>query len=682
MRMLIRIAAIPIVLAICLLWSAAALAAPLASDTLTSTTSTAHPAAAATPQKNTLSDFAARNQQKDTVKTAVDTTKVPERIAPVAKSYVTSTDVDISFGNRIDIATNAGKGWTLTNSVSIDRRQYRQRKLQDLSESFLNQAAKLQPGLYTAALSISEMYRKSKTLGLGRFGQDIIFDNEDANLAFTLTKPVLGSSSSKLGVTGDVRRGLNDFKYDRGLSGSGTSSLNYALTLFGSPLNVAGGVGGSMKRETSDIGKHRFGPLRSNADTLNASMSYGAGDAKALSVTYSVYNSVDRKVMPPLGNTYEVLNDPSKANQEEARNQVEDLSIRSFTQPLSFLSLDLKYEHSMNDSRYKVQPRLSSSSSDNSLGATANYMYASGGSMKWSIGTSEDVSDYGPVSLSSYKERKHIVGVGITQMIGDSVSVSANGSGSLRQQFYFNSTQNPRDADYLYYHGDVSFRAPFKKITTDVRMIAERYETVNIDATLSGDNRVEYKYQVEPAITIRPAQWVSITQDYNIKIEYTEFVFTTDENYLNRTTSVSTQANFALSRALSFLFRHNYLMRDTGSYLQRETGKFYSPTNDTREHSLDLTLGYEVCPGLTLNVGNGFKIQYNDAFGSVNGRKVTLYTTTIQSGGLRTGFTRTKKYGDVGEIALDVAYVRNYGPYITPERKEYVEANSAITLKF
>jgi len=677
MRKGIRLVAISLALLSSLLWGTAALAASAASDTLARP-----PAAAITQQQNALSNLAAHNQQADTTKAAADTTKAPERVAPVAKSYVTATDVDISFGNRIDITTNAGKGWTLTNGVGIDRKQYRQRTLQDLSESFMNQAVKVRPGLYTAILSIGETYRRSKTLGLSRYGQDIVFDNEDANLGLSFTKPVLGSSASKLGVAGDVRRGLGDFKYDRALAGSATSSLNYGFTLFGSPLNVAGGVGGSMKRETSDIGKKRFGPLRSNADTLNASMSYGEGNAKALSVTYSIYNSVDRKVMPPLGNTYEVLNDPSKANQEEARNKVEDLSIRSFTQPLSFLSLDLRYDHSINDSKYKVQPRLSSASSGNSLGATANYMYASGGSMKWSISTSEDVSDYGPVSLASFKERKHIVGVGITQMIGDSVSVSANGSGSLRQQFYFNSTQNPRDADYLYYHGDVSFRAPFKNITTNVNMAAERYEIVNIDATLSGDNRIEHKYQVEPVITVRPANWVSISQDYLIKIEYTEFVFTADENYLNRTTSVGTQANFLLFRALSFLFKHNYLMRDTGSYLQREAGKRYSPTSDTREHSLDLMLGYEVFSGFTLNVDNGYKIQYNDVFGAVNGRKVTLYTTTFQSGGLRTGFTRKITYGEIGEIALDVAYVRNYGPYITPERKEYVEANSAITLKF
>jgi len=667
MRTRIGTAAILLALACSMLWRTEILAAAAPSDTTS----------------KTKADSTKVNTATDTTrtKTAPDTTKAHERIAPVAKSYVTSTSSDISFGNRVDITTDAGKGWTLMNSVSVDRRQYRQNKIQDLSETFMNQAAKGRPGLYAAVFSIGENYHKTKTLGLGRFGQDIIFDNEDANLALNYIKPVLKASTSKLAVAGDVRRGLNDFKYDRDFAGSGTSSLNYALSLFGSPLTVGGGVGGSLKRETSDIGRRRFGPLRSNADTLNASMTYGP-DAKALNATYSVYNVLDRKVMPPLGNTYEVLNDPSKAQQEEARSRVAELDVNSTTQPFSFLGLDLKYKHSVSDSKYKVDTRLSSSSKDNSLGATANYLYASSGSVRFSVTTSEDISDYGPVSLSSYRERKHLVGVGLNQTIGDSVSVTANGSGSLRQDFYLNRVQNPRDADYLYYHGDVSFRAPFRKITTNVTMLSERYSTINIDGTFSGDNRIDYKYQVEPVITVRPAPWIAITQDYMVKIEYTEFVFTADKNYLNRTTSVSTEANFAPMGALSFLFRHSYLMRDTGSYLQGDVGKVYSPTNGTREHSLDLTLGYQLAPGFSVTMSDGFKIQDNDVFGGLNGRVITLYTTTFKSGGMRAGFTKTKKYGDYGEIALDVAYVRNYGPFITPQLREYVEANSAVTLRF
>ena len=71
MRMRIRIAAVPPVLAICLLWGAAARAASAASDT-----SSAKPPAAGTAQpQGALSSLLANHDKKDSVKTAVDTTK-------------------------------------------------------------------------------------------------------------------------------------------------------------------------------------------------------------------------------------------------------------------------------------------------------------------------------------------------------------------------------------------------------------------------------------------------------------------------------------------------------------------------------------------------------------------------------------------------------------------------------
>ena len=61
--------------------------------------------------------------------------------------------------------------------------------------------------------------------------------------------------------------------------------------------------------------------MPSNADSVRAGLSYGRGTTKTVDVSYSWLKGVDRKVMPPLGNTYEILNDPSKAKREEARNR-------------------------------------------------------------------------------------------------------------------------------------------------------------------------------------------------------------------------------------------------------------------------------------------------------------------------------------------------------------------------
>ena len=57
-------------------------------------------------------------------------------------------------------------------------------------------------------------------------------------------------------------------------------------------------------------------------------------------------------------------------------------------------------------------------------------------------------------------------------------------------------------------------------------------------------------------------------------------------------------------------------------------------------------------------------------------------TATFESGDMRAGFTRVRKFGGLGEVNLNVSYVRYYGPNITPDKREYVEANSTVTLNF
>ena len=135
-------------------------------------------------------------------------------------------------------------------------------------------------------------------------------------------------------------------------------------------------------------------------------------------------------------------------------------------------------------------------------------------------------------------------------------------------------------------------------------------------------------------------------------------------------------------RSLTFDFLHSYLKKDTGSYLMRAAGRRYSPSNETFEHSLELTARYEVIADFLVTAESDFRIQRSNVIGSRNGRRIIASTTTYESGGMKVGFVRTMKFGERGGISLDVAYVRNYGPYITRERKEYWQADSELTLKF
>jgi hypothetical protein len=610
----------------------------------------------------------------------IDTTAVVDRFAPTSSSYVKGSEIDISLGSRMNMTINPGSDWTLTNSLAIERRRFRAREMEDVNRSLGGRATKSKADVYALDFSVGESYSRKRTLGLGRFGKEIIYNNENASLDYTFSKPLLGAAQSLFAFSAAGRRGLNDFKYDRSIAGSLSGALNYSV---GKVISVSGGFGTNRRRESSDIGSIKFAPMPSSGDTLRGGFSYTRSEGSALRVNYSRMGGVERTVMPPLGNSLEILDDPSKAAKEEAKHKGEELSVNSTIEPFSFLSMEFQFQHSAVSQKYVVDKRLSMEREDTDLSANATYQYAKFGVMSVQMSMSESGDDYGPLSLSSFKERGHTVGMSLSQKISDSLSVNLSGTSYLKQRYYSKRDINPRDADYLYYHGEASIKAsPVPRISTDVTMAADRYETINIDRTLSGDNRVDYQYRVGPMITLRPARWVSLSQDYTVKIEYTDFVYTEDKNYLNRTTTLNSSANFTVFRPLTFVVRHSYLMKDTGSYLMREGEQRYNRSNENREQILFLDMRYLVQRDFTIKAQADFRNQRNSVFGTLDGRKAVVAATLSESGGMRVGFVRNKKIGRAGSVNLDISYVRRYGPYMTEERREYWDVNSNITLKF
>lgn len=683
MSTLIRIAGVSLCIALHFAWSAPTLAASAQSDSMTARKTT------------NLSDFASRAQQADSARAAADSLAADslaadslaadsvqppdDRFVPVSTSRVVSNDIYVALGTRLNVAMEAGRGWNLMGDVSMEQKRYRQRKMEDVTEMAMGKIDKIRPNLYSLSAQFGDNYSKKTTLGIGRYGQDIIFTDTGATLDFAMLRPVLKATQSDLTFKAGGNKGTHDFKYDRTYAGSASGTLTY---VFGGRMTVTGGGGLSEKRERSYIGPVRYGPMPSNADSLRAAVSYGKGSAKTVDVSYNWLKGVDRKVMPPLGNAYEVLADPTKAKQEEARNREEQLLVKTNASPFSYLNVGVSFRHAKATQKYRVDTRLSMESEENSINATTAYSYSARGRLQFGVSAKSDLWDYGPVSLSSFRERERVLSAGLDQKLGDSISVSLSGSGSLKQRFYLKQDVNPRDADYLYYRGDFTIRAPYRKFSIDINCLVDRFETINIDKTYSGDNRVDYKYQLGPIIRLTPTRWLTLSQNYIVKIEFTDFVFTEDDNYLNRTTSLNTRAYFNTTRAFGFDFVHGYLRKDTGSYLMRTGGRKYSPSNETFEHSLDMTARYELIEDLLVKAGSDFNIQRSNVFKSVNGRRVIAATTTYESGGMSVGFERTRKFGERGGVAVALAYVRNYGPYITPERKKYWQADAELTLKF
>ncbi len=637
--------------------------------------------AAARPDstRGAAADSAAASRELPSPASAGDSISV-DTFIPVWKSFINADDSDVSMGSEMAVASLPGSDWMMNSVLRVEKKVYRARDMEDVSEQLSNNAIKERPGLYRIMVMLGETYTKKKTLGLARYGKDLVFDTKSAVVNASYTKPLLGANSSQVAFIGDARGGTQDFKYDKSLSGGLSGLFTYGL---GGLLQLRAGGGVSYKRERSEIGSIVFAGLPSRSDTVRMEVEYGRDVRKILRVGYERSSGVERRVTPPRGSSLEILDDPSLAQEEEARLNSERLEIDSHMKIFPFLSVTIDFNHELSSRRQKVDTRLSKETEETSISALTEYRFSKSGRISITASTRDKMDDYGPLSLSSFTEKEKKIMLKAKQDITDSLSVNLSGNATLRQRFFKKREANPRDADYLRYQFEGSVRAsPHPRVQADIGGLIIRNETINIDRTLSGDNRVDYQYRVGPKIRLKPTGWLDLSQEYMIRIEYTDFVYKENENYLDRTTNMITNANIAVLRPLRLNIRHVYLMRDSGSYLLRDGIRKYNRDGENFEYGLFLRAQYRPVLDLTFIAEADFRTQENNRLGFREGEKVVVNSIVYDSGGLKLGIIRKRSFWEDGKIDLDISYVRRFGPYLSAERREYWVVNSSIAYTF
>ena len=605
---------------------------------------------------------------------------IADRFIPIWTSFMRSGVTDVSLGSRVQANIMPPGGWNISSLIAVQAKSSRSRDMQEVFEQIMNNATKTVPGFYKLDFNLGETYSKKQTMGLARFGKDIIFDDKYADGSALISRPILRAHSTQFFVAGEAKRGHNDFKYDKTISGGAGARITY---LFGEVLSLKAGGGLMRKRETSEIGTISFDRMPSDADTVSVGAMYSRGQNKLLGVEYMTISGVTRWVTPPRGNSLEILDNPEAAKEEESRLNTETLIVGSSVQLLPFLFVNVDFDHELTSQRNKVDTRLSKEMESTSLVASTDYNYTERGRLLFVVRIGDKSVDYGPNSVSSFSENEKKIVMRATQKITDSLNVSLSGSASLKQKFFKKKDANPRDADYLYYNlGGKVRAAPLPRIQVEIEGNMSINETINIDRSLSGDNRKNYLYWLSPKIEVQPAQWLDLSQKYSVKIEYTDFVYKDDENYLNRTTSMITEAKFIVMRPLYFNFKHIYLMKDGGSYLLRDDKRKYNRSGENLEQGLFLTARYRPIVELSFLAEVDFRTQESNRLGFVGGDKVVVSSNVYESGGMKLGIRRERKFWGNGRVDLDINYVRRFGPYISPERREYWDIDSSIAFNF
>jgi hypothetical protein len=610
-----------------------------------------------------------------------DSTVRPPWIIPIWNLDYIANESEYKTGSGFNIVFNPGSDWRGNSILTLQKREYRGRDMSDIIMKFNNTAVKIVPLLYDVNFAVGQDYLRQKAVGLARSGGDMVIQNKFANAGFKWERPEIWTSRSQFAVTGKAGGGQNDFKYDNNFQGTASGYLWYGL---GHDVNVRGGYGIWRRVEDSDVAGRVFENMHSDSDTIKAKIDYGTGAQKLLHLDYQRSVGVIRKVDPPRGNSLEVIENPDLAKMEKSSRKSEKITVRSRIQPLDPLTLDFEFKRDYFDQQNVVDERLSKETELKKLNGRAGYKYAASGRIDVELDRMENDVDYGPVSLSSYLEKESSVRVSLSQDITDSLRVTLRGNGSLKQRYYIKRDANPRDADYLnyFFQADLDARLPYD-ITAGVKFTYRQYETINIDASLSGDNRTDFTYWVVPRFQLRPTAWFEIGQEYEIKMEFTDFTFNENENYLDRTTVMSTKANFRILSS-NLGIRHMYRFIDTGSYLRPPDGgeRLYGRTNESFEHRLSFRYDFTPVNDFSIYSHSNYRFQESNRLGEVDGEKGVISTRLYNSGEMALGFRRTTRLTDSGKADLDIGWVKRFGPNLTKERREFWDVAINVVFNF
>ncbi len=615
-----------------------------------------------------------------TVATGSDSTET-RLLVPVWSFNTTTDKMFTSMGSKMNVRVDPGGGMLLNSRISVSKRSYKTRDMTDINESFLLSGIRQEEGIYNISFTASDDYRATQSVSIARFGKDIVYEDKKVSASFSYFEPLFSAGSSNLDIYGEYNEGMHDFKYDKKFSLKASGKLSYNL---GEHLSISGNYGKLASSEDSRISYLYYESMPTSIDTLTFNSGYRKNDQEFLKVSYQKTQGEINRVEPPRGNALQVIDNPELAKKDIIKILSENLNVTSAYMPTGDVTVRINFDHRLEDNNYLVDQRLSKTQETDNLSARTEYRFSARGNASVVVSKKTMDVDYGPTSVSAYREDEERVMFNASQSLGEDFKISLSGQTYLKQRFYKKYEENPRDVDNLYFGGRASLEAkPFGAVETTVDVEASKYDIINIDASLSSDNRARYIYRLLPVIMIRPREWLDLTQRYEVKIEYTEYTFDENRNFIDRTVGVETDAGVSFpGKKISFGFNHRYNMRDTGSYLDFEGERRYNRSSEDLRHEFRLKMNYLPVDYLRFSTDNTLRFRESNSLGVEDGVRVVTGSRTYESGTFRIGVKGKKDVMFGANLDLNLYYIRNFGERITKEMREYVDAKMSLSYQF
>jgi hypothetical protein len=575
------------------------------------------------------------------------------------------------FSNSLDFSN----GLNMTTTMRIGETKYREQDREDITKELShNMVMMVKPGFMIGGL-LTDRRVNNRTLSFTGELQNYVQNKQqataNANYTTSLREGVNVNGWSKLYLTKDQ---LN-FKIDESLKQDIGGGLKLKK---GDRLAVEGRTYWSRSGGRAEAGNTTITGLNSWQDSLMSKVNFQVTDSARVGFEYVRYNSERRYVDLPRGVFLEQdLKSSDFVTERELRNS-RIMALNADVKPLRGVSLKMEAEREELISEYAIEQRRSSRTVTDFLKGNLSYSMGKNTETTVMLEERQVLHDQGPQSVSSYDEKQQNFTFMIRHTFTPVTSWNLQATTSLRQVFYLDFETTPRDWDQLKQGLNSSIRSKlFSKVDVNIMLSATSIDVVNIHTSLSSDNRKETTYDLRPILTYRLNDRIEIKQEYSLNIDFTDYVFNDEDNFLDRNIRFSNTVLTHLTDDLEVDFYYGLHFHNGGSYLRDtpDAERLLSIDSEDRKDEAQLKCRYHLNENLTVLCEQKYSIRIDKLVG-------TGVETKFEDGEVRGGVRGNYNWGTGKSLNFSMVRVKRFGRYNTDAQNDYWEMDARMNYQF
>jgi hypothetical protein len=585
------------------------------------------------------------------------------RFSPVFTNKITSDVSRVGMGNDFHVGLLTPWGSIFDFALSDDEANYRtQNRIERTKVMRLSDLHTFNP-FWNGSTTYSDSRVFNRSVALGGGVQD-----------FIIRRTFMGFRSDMMGSAGAIRS-ERTFKRDRniqaGVNGGVAYDVGRRFTWQG-----RGALRGTNGDSTADT--TTFTGLGSSEDSLVTGIRFQVADSIRFNANYKRYSG-DRDFTDQARGSLGAQTSGSENvfKEHESRN-TRNTTVSMSSRLFSRFMIDLSASHDDQVFDYAVQTTRFSRTVGDDLSGKINY------TLPWktvsivSFDNTTTLRDLGPQSISSLTDKTKKVGLSLAHQFSKTLSLSMTASTQLQQSFYLKYAANPRDRDQMDTNVDVRLTSqPFKKIAATVGVGYSVSDFINIDASQSRDNRSRELWELRPGFTYTISPRFTIVQSYGLTIEYTDYDFQADQNFLDRNITFTNAFQYHPSKNIDLVFEYGFYLHDTGSYLPDPvTGeRLLDVSSKDRRDRTRIRVDYRATKHITFFGEN----QYSNRQDLSPDNELL---SESKDGQILVGSSGLYDWGSGRTLRFSVARVKRFSPFGAEAEKNYWDARSELAYPF